>query len=515
MAAATPPTLLLALWREAGRHMELRSSAPELLRLLGPHLPVDSLALIHLHPGASTAGLVVQAEQGVAHSEGHEPLHVQAAEYAALVRWCARRELRRELPAMLAPLARAFAARELLVAPLHEDKEPIGLLVLSATPGKRFTETDLRSAATLLDVFSAALGNHLRLKELGTLRDTAEADRQSLLARLGREALEDEIIGSSRGLQPVMQRVALVAASDASVLILGETGSGKEVVARAIHAGSGRAHGPFIRVNCGAISPELIDSELFGHEKGSFTGAVAARRGWFERADGGTLFLDEVAELPPSAQVRLLRVLQDGRFHRVGGEQEIEVDVRIVAATHRDMAAMVQQRQFREDLWYRVAVFPIILPPLRERRGDIPELALHFARRASRRLGLPSCAPSAEDIALLQGYLWPGNVREMSSVLERAAILGQGERLAIAAALGVGAMPTPYANPAGSGTVPSLASLDEATRDHIRAALTRTRGRVSGEHGAAVLLGINPNTLRARMRRLGLLPGEFRRRDRS
>jgi transcriptional regulator with GAF, ATPase, and Fis domain len=307
-----------------------------------------------------------------------------------------------------------------------------------------------------------------------------------------------------------MQRVAMVAASDASVLILGETGAGKEVVARAIHTRSGRAAGPFIRVNCGAISPELIDSELFGHEKGSFTGAVAQRRGWFERADGGTLFLDEVAELPASAQVRLLRVLQDGRFHRVGGESEIEVDVRIVAATHRDMAAMVQHHQFREDLWYRIAVFPIILPPLRERQEDIPQLALHFARRASRRLGLPPCEPTAADIALLKAYAWPGNVREMSSVLERAAILGQGERLAVAAALGSDTG-QPRMPAAAGAAVTGIASLDQATRSHIQAALTQTRGRVSGEHGAAALLGVNANTLRAKMRKLKILPKSFKR----
>ena len=513
MASAQASSLQLDLWREVGRHMELKSSAPELLSLLSPHMPVGALSLIHLDRKAGIAEVVVQVERGRVRGEAHEPMHLKESECASLLRWCARRETHRSLPAVLAPLIKVFTGQELLAAPLHGDKAPIGLVVFAVMPEKRFVEADLKLSTMLLEIFSAALGNHLRLRELGTLRDTAEADRQSLLARLGRDALEDEIIGSSRGLQPVMQRVGLVASSDASVLILGETGSGKEVVARAIHAGSARASGPFIRVNCGAISPELIDSELFGHEKGSFTGAVAARRGWFERADGGTLFLDEVAELPPSAQVRLLRVLQDGRFHRVGGEQEIEVDVRIVAATHRDMAAMVQHRQFREDLWYRIAVFPIILPPLRERQGDIPELALHFARRASRRLGLPFCEPTTQDIALLRGYSWPGNVREMSSVLERAAILGQGERLAIAAALGVGAMPATDVRPTGSGTSSAVATLDQAMRDHIQAALMRTRGRVSGEHGAAVLLGINPNTLQARMRKLGLTAREFRPRN--
>ena len=185
-----------------------------------------------------------------------------------------------------------------------------------------------------------------------------------------------------------MEQVQLVAPSDTPVLILGETGSGKEVVARAIHSRSRRASGPFLRINCGAISPDLVDSELFGHERGSFTGAVAERKGWFERADCGTLFLDECGELPLPAQVRLLRVLQDGTFQRVGGERPMHVDVRVVAATHRDLPAMVASGQFREDLWYRIAVFPVRLPPLRERLTDIPALATHFALRAAKRLGL-------------------------------------------------------------------------------------------------------------------------------
>ena len=505
----SPKPLLLDLWREVGRHAGLKESAAELLKLLAPQLPVEALVLVHLLPESRSVEVVVHQERA-AGVHTNQPLHFADSQYAALLRWCARREVSRGLPAALQGLKLATAERELLAAPLHSGATATGALLLVAAPRKHFSQADQKLAATLLDGFGAALDNHIRLKEMARLKDAAEADRQSLLARLGREALEDEIVGAGRGLKPVLQRVAMVAGSDASVLILGETGAGKEVVARAIHTRSGRAAGPFIRVNCGAISPELIDSELFGHEKGSFTGAVAQRRGWFERADGGTLFLDEVAELPASVQVRLLRVLQDGRFHRVGGEKEIEVDVRIVAATHRDMAAMVQHRQFREDLWYRIAVFPIILPPLRERQDDIPELALHFARRASRRLGLPPCEPTAEDIALLKDYPWPGNVREMSSVLERAAILGQGERLAVAAALGLETRPAQ--SPAAKAAAPGrLLSLDEATRAHIETALTHTRGRVSGEHGAARLLGVNPNTLRAKMRKLKIRPKEFKR----
>jgi transcriptional regulator with GAF, ATPase, and Fis domain len=300
------------------------------------------------------------------------------------------------------------------------------------------------------------------------------------------------------------------------VLLLGETGSGKEVIARAMHDRSQRARGPFIRVNCGAIPADLIDSELFGHEKGSFTGATATRRGWFERANEGTLFLDEVGELPLAAQVRLLRVLQDGSFERVGGEHAIKVDVRIVAATHRDLAAMVQNGTFREDLWYRIAGFPIVIPPLRERREDIPLLAEHFARRAALRFGLRLQLPTTEDLALLVAYPWPGNVRELGAVIDRAAILGDGERLEVVRALGVAAdlaTPPKTANalqPMTPPVTPAVLSLDEAAKQHIERALAVTHGRIEGRHGAAALLKINPHTLRARMRKLGIRWTSFR-----
>jgi transcriptional regulator with GAF, ATPase, and Fis domain len=253
---------------------------------------------------------------------------------------------------------------------------------------------------------------------------------------MDRDGLSDRVIGAEGGLRAVMDRVGRVAHSPAPVLIFGETGSGKEVIARAVHARSPRALAPFIRVNCGAIPSELIDSELFGHERGSFTGAVAARRGWFEQAHQGTLFLDEIGELPPAAQVRLLRILQDGELLRVGSEEPTRVDVRVVAATHRNLDEMVRRGAFREDLWYRLAVFPIHLPPLREHPEDIPAMAEHFARRAAERFDLPLRLPDAADLAALSAYSWPGNVRELGAVIDRAVLLGDGTRLAVACALG-------------------------------------------------------------------------------
>jgi hydrogenase-4 transcriptional activator len=336
-----------------------------------------------------------------------------------------------------------------------------------------------------------------------------------------RDGLDDRVIGADHGLRQVMQRVAQVARSTAPVLILGETGSGKEVIGRAIHAQSSRPLGPFIRVNCGALPTELIDSELFGHERGSFTGASATRRGWFEQAHGGTLLLDEIGELSLAAQVRLLRVLQDGVLQRVGGEKSLSVDVRVVAATNRDLADMVRRGRFRQDLWYRLAVFPIALPPVREHPEDIRAMAEHFARRAAARFGVPFRMPSEKDIALLEAYPWPGNVRELAAVMDRAVLLGEGVRLEVARALGgpSPSMPSlaapapnpPAAAPAQAATGPhEIEPLDVVVRAHIERALAATLGRVDGPFGAARLLRINPHTLRARMRKLGVDWRRFR-----
>ncbi len=364
-------------------------------------------------------------------------------------------------------------------------------------------------------VVAAAVDNDRRARGLAQQQARTEADNQTLLASLGRADLSETIIGASRGLRAVMHRVALVARTNVPVLLLGETGAGKEVIARAVHSRSKRASGPFLRVNCGAIAPELVDSELFGHERGSFTGALALRQGWFERAHNGTLFLDECGELSLPAQVRLLRVLQDGSLQRVGGERQIHVDVRVIAATHRDLESMVAEGRFREDLWYRLAVFPVRLPPLRERTDDIPALAAHFARAAAKRFGLPASQVMDEDLALLQAYDWPGNVRELISVIERAALLGEGKGLAVAAALGaveprlrsrVRRLPAEEEEEGESG----FSTLDQAMARHIEAALERSRGRIEGTRGAAELLGINPHTLRARMRRLDIDWQRFR-----
>jgi transcriptional regulator with GAF, ATPase, and Fis domain len=262
-----------------------------------------------------------------------------------------------------------------------------------------------------------------------------------------------------------------------------------------------------LRVNCGAIAPGLVDSELFGHERGSFTGAIASRAGWFERADGGTLFLDEIGELPMAAQVRLLRVVQEGRLERVGGQHSITVDVRIVAATHRSLTEMVAAGTFRKDLWYRISVFPIRLPPLKERQSDIPALAAHFAWQAGMRLGGQPLAVSNAELDLLASYDWPGNVRELAAVIERAAILGNGCFLDVRGALG--AVETVDAAHAGADKG-EFTTLDDMIRQHIEHALKRSAGQIEGSSGAAKLLDLNPHTLRAKMRKLGIDWSVFR-----
>jgi hydrogenase-4 transcriptional activator len=336
--------------------------------------------------------------------------------------------------------------------------------------------------------------------------------------------LSAAIVGANSGLRAVMEQVQMVADSDVPVLILGETGSGKEVVARAIHERSERKAGPFLRVNCGAIPSELVDSELFGHERGSFTGASGQRRGWFERADGGTLFLDECGELPLAAQVRLLRILQDGTFMRVGGEDSLHVDVRVIAATHRDLQKMIERKMFRADLWYRLSVFPIRLPPLRERTGDIPALVDHFSTQAAIRFGVAKSTISEPHLNLLIAHPWPGNIRELAATIERAVLLGEGRLLDIPGALGMTNVSNDHSEPAShtaqysspeqnSGSNPSIVSLDDAMRAHIENALRSTHGRVDGPFGAAKLLRINSHTLRARMLKLGIDWKQFRRQE--
>jgi transcriptional regulator with GAF, ATPase, and Fis domain len=302
-----------------------------------------------------------------------------------------------------------------------------------------------------------------------------------------------ELLGSSRALSQVLQHIATVAPTDSTVLVTGETGTGKELVARAIHQASRRRDAAMVAVNCAALSPGLIESEMFGHEKGAFTGAIARKVGRFELADNGTILLDEVAELSPDVQAKLLRVLQEGQFERVGSAKPIRVNVRVIAATNRDLAKAVAEGRFRADLFYRLNVFPIQLPPLRERREDIALLAKYFAAKYAAQVGKTIDAVSRKTLNTLAAYHWPGNVRELQNVIERAVLLSRGPELELG---------DWFRQPTDSPEASGIVTLADVQRAHILKVLELTGWRVSGEGGAARILGIKPTTLHARMAKL-------------
>jgi transcriptional regulator with GAF, ATPase, and Fis domain len=386
---------------------------------------------------------------------------------------------------------------------LNLEGNRIGNLALVADGLNRYTDEHARLLQLLHEPFAIAMSNALEHKEVIRFKELLADDNRYLLDEL-RSVSGDEIVGSDFGLNAVMKMVQQVAPLDSPVLLLGETGTGKEVIANAIHSSSPRKDGPFIKVNCGAIPETLLDSELFGHEKGAFTGAISQKRGRFERADKGTIFLDEIGELPLQAQVRLLHVVQKKEIERVGGTTSIPVDIRIISATHRNLEEMIASRGFREDLWFRLNVFPIMIPPLRQRKEDIPALVHHFIEHKSKELKLgekPALAPGAID--KLIAYDWPGNVRELQNLIERALIQHRGGVLSFERFLPLSSPRAREAVQKAGGNRP-LVSLEEMNARHITQALERAGGKINGPGGAAEILGIHPNTLRKRMNRLGI-----------
>jgi transcriptional regulator with GAF, ATPase, and Fis domain len=420
----------------------------------------------------------------------------------------------------------AWANREEMASfaahPLVFQSRIIGVLaVFSREAMSRKQLVGLRAFA---DHAAVSIANARAFEELQDLRRKLELENAYLQEEV-RESLQYRgIVGQSAALMRILDQVELVAPTDASVLIMGESGTGKELIARAIHERSRRRERPLVKVNCASVPRELFESEFFGHTKGSFTGAVKDRVGRFQLADRGTLFLDEVGEIPLDLQSKLLRVLQEGEFERVGEDATRHVDVRVVAATNRDLGHESEERRFREDLYYRLSVFPIYVPPLRERKADIPQLARHFIRLACRRTGLTEPNLTEGAVRAMQDYDWPGNIRELQHVIERAVILGRGRSLPLdlrsnsrrSAAPETPAPPLHSAAPesaaplrprSAGAPVLTMQQLHELEMANYRAALKQSGGKVYGADGAAALLGIPPTTLASRLKSLGIQAG--------
>jgi len=396
------------------------------------------------------------------------------------------------------------------VVPLVAMGKSIGTFAVWSETENRYTDADAELLREVSNQVALAIANMKSYEEIASLKARLEKENVYLQEEIRCEHNFEEIVGDSPSLMTLLRRVDQVAPTDSTVLIYGETGTGKELIARAIHDRSNRKNRPLVKVNCSAISAGLVESELFGHAKGAFTGAFERRIGRFELADGGTIFLDEVGELPLDTQVKLLRVLQEREFEPVGSNRSVRVDVRIICATNRNLEEAIAAGTFRSDLYYRLNVFPLEVPPLRERRADIDQLAKFFVSRYARKLGKNITGISEAATQTLVSYSWPGNIRELQNVIERALIVSAGPTLELEndlssipaspiagePALEVAAVP--YADQ------PPLKTLQEVEREHILAVLQQTHGVIEGANGAAKTLGMHPNTLRHRMEKLGI-----------
>lgn len=379
--------------------------------------------------------------------------------------------------------------------PLIAHNRTMGALNVGRREDDGFTPEDVDLLSQVAKQIALAVANSMAYQEIASLKDKLAKEKVYLEGEIQTEYNFEEIVGESRALKQVLKQVETVAGTDSTVLILGETGSGKELIARALHNLSGRRDRTFVKLNCAAIPTGLLESELFGHERGAFTGAIASKIGRFELADRGTIFLDEVGEIPLELQVKLLRVLQEQEFERLGSTRTIRVNVRVVAATNRELGQMVEEQKFRSDLYYRLKVFPITMPPLRERTGDIPLLVRHFAQKFATRMKKRIDSVPVEAMQALQGYPWQGNVRELENFIERAVILSSGSELFVP--LSELKRPTTPVNG-------SISTLEEAERDHIMKVLRDTNWRIGGTSGAAAKLGMKRTTLQSKMQRLGI-----------
>jgi formate hydrogenlyase transcriptional activator len=405
------------------------------------------------------------------------------------------------------------------IIPLIVGGKSIGTLNIGSGKRNEYSEADVELLQEVANQIALAVANMRSYEEIVELKARLEKENIYLQEEIRTEHNFEEIIGNSPALLAALRKVEQVAPTDSTVLIYGETGTGKELIARAIHDRSARKNRPLLKVNCSAISAGLVESELFGHVKGAFTGAFERHVGRFELADGGTIFLDEIGELPLGTQVKLLRVLQEREFEPVGSNRPVRVDVRVMAATNRNLQESIRAGDFRSDLFYRLNVFPIDVPPLRERRSDIPQLAMFFLARFAKKFGKDIEGMPQATVNCLASYSWPGNIRELQNIIERAVILSKSSVLELEPDLFPALMPadaSPVAGRSSEAAMPPAMSaplpitLEEVERGHIVAVLNQTRGVVEGPHGAAKILGLHPNTLRHRMQKLGLKRTAYR-----
>jgi formate hydrogenlyase transcriptional activator len=507
---ASRPGALLAVAQAVAAHADLGALLRDLAAALGDHLPAGYLSFALLDPDARSAKLqFLEPIGGVpAPSPADTPTELPATESPTAIVWQTQEPLWLDVAAeregRLPVLRAAFARQGVHAAcfvPLTTPRRRLGAMGFASYPAITPEPGDVEFATQVGRLVALAVEGALTRQELQRANARLSAEKLYLEEEIRTDRRTDEVVGDGPALREVLRQVEVVAPTDSAVLITGETGTGKELIARAVHRHSNRRDRTFVKLNCAAIPTGLLESELFGHEKGAFTGAVERRLGRFELADGGTLFLDEVGDIPSELQPKLLRVLQEQEFERLGSGKTIKVDVRLVAATHRNLAKLVAEGKFRSDLYYRLHVFPVHIPPLRERPEDIPGLVRHFVHLFAGRFGKKIESIPTATMAALERYAWPGNVRELQHLIERAVILTPGGELRVPMAdLHVPAAPTdtPPAPPA------TRATLRETERELIRRTLEECRGIVGGPNGAAARLGLKRTTLLSRMKKLGL-----------
>jgi formate hydrogenlyase transcriptional activator len=401
-----------------------------------------------------------------------------------------------EFPAEIIKRGAAAGLKSGCAVPLISHGRALGTLSVVSMQAEAFSDDDAKLFSWIGAQVALAAANSMAYQEISSLKDKLAKEKLYLEEEIQTEYNFEEIVGDSRALKLLLKEIQTVAATDSTVLVLGETGSGKELVARALHNRSGRRERTFVKLNCAAIPTGLLESELFGHEKGAFTGAIATKIGRFELADRGTIFLDEVGEIPLELQVKLLRVLQEQEFERLGSTRTIHVNVRVIAATNRDLGRMVEEQEFRSDLYYRLKVFPITVPPLRDRPEDVPLLVRHFAQKFAQRMKKRIETIPSEAMKALQTYHWPGNVRELENFIERAVILTQGQDLLVSL--------TELKRTPGHSTKSGTTTLEQAEREHILKTLRETNWTIGGPAGAATKLGMKRTTLQSKMQKLGI-----------